>query len=145
MKLLSAAAMLAFAVPAVAAPAAKGAAAPAASRPAANRDVRCLLLANMYRKVAAAAQGRETAEQARLFYYGRISGRLSGAALTSAMEAAAKTIDPAKAGADMSGCVATVQSTATAVDAAGDKVRAAVVTPAAVAAPAVGPAKPAGN
>ncbi|WP_419825918.1 hypothetical protein [Sphingomonas sp.] len=119
---------------------AKPAARPAASAPA-NRDTRCLLLSNLYAKAAAHSEGQAAAAQARLFYLGRVSGRLSGAALTNAMTAAAKTVSPEKAGADMNACLATVQSSAASVEAAGKTVRQIVIPGASAPAnPVAGPA-----
>jgi hypothetical protein len=146
-KRLTAAALLALApgvaLAAVAPPtgaASKPAAHPAASAPA-NRDVRCLLLSNLYAKTAAHSEGQAAAAQSRLFYLGRVSGRLSGAALTTAMTAAAKTVSPEKAGVDMNACLATVQSSAASVESAGKTVRQIVLPGATMpATPAAGPA-----
>lgn len=120
----------------------------AATAPAAaNRDVRCLMLSNLFSKAAAVAQAKEAAGQSRLFYLGRVSDKYTAARLEAAMSAEAKSIDPDKAGPDMNKCLASVQAAAAAVEAAGHKAAeskapATATTPAHAAA---GPPSPAGS
>ena len=59
-----------------------------------NRDVRCLMLSNLFSKAASAAQAKEAAGQSRLFYLGRVSGKVPPAQLEAAMAMEAKTIVP---------------------------------------------------
>lgn len=111
--------------------------APAAPAKAPNRDVRCLMLSNLFAKAAPDAKGKEAAGQARLFYLGRVSSRFSQTQLESAMGAEASAIAPAKVGAEMNTCFASVRAAAAAIEAAGAKARRAdaAAAPAGTAAP----------
>lgn len=102
---------------------------PAAPAPTGNRDVHCLMLSNLFLKTAPAELAKESAGQARLFYLGRVSGKLVPAQLAPALTAEAKTLDLDHAGLDMNKCLGTVQAAQLAVEAAGKKVQAAAGPP----------------
>lgn len=110
---------------AVAAIAFAAAACPADAQTA-NRDVRCLLLSNLFSKAAPDARGKESAAQTRLFYLGRVSAKFSPTQLQTAMTTEAKTIDPNGAGPEMNKCVASVQASAAAAEAVGAKAQAGI-------------------
>lgn len=97
--------------------------------PAGSRDVRCLMLSNLFSKTGPAAQARESARQARIFYIGRVSDTFTPARLEAAMAIEARTIDPERAGPDMNKCLASVEAAAMAVEVAGHKAAAAPAGP----------------
>jgi hypothetical protein len=90
----------------------------------ANQDVRCLMLSNLFAKAAPDAQGKEAAAQSRLFYLGRVSAKVASAQLAPAMATEAKTMDAAHVGPEMNKCLANVQASVSAVEAASAKAQA---------------------
>lgn len=114
----------------------------AAPAPAArNKDVRCLMLSNLYSKASSDVRGQTAAAQNRLFYLGRVSAKVPPAQLGAAMAAETRTIDPANTSAEMNACSATLRASASTIEAAGDKaIRSLAPAGAApAAAPAAGP------
>lgn len=68
-------------------------------------DARCLLVSNVYAKVATNAGAREAARLASLFYLGRLDGRLSTPQLEAAMLAQQKGLKPNDLEGVMKGCI----------------------------------------
>jgi hypothetical protein len=103
--------------------------APTAHAPSGNRDVRCLMLSNLFTKTSPVEQAKVAASQARLFYLGRVSSKFTSAQLETAMNAEAKAIDSDHAGPDMNACLASVQAAAAAAEVAGKKAAATASGP----------------
>ena len=70
----------------------------------ANNDVKCLLASNLFAKAAKEPKARTAAEAGRLYYLGRIHGRLNAAQLKAELLAQQKTINTKNAGQIMNGC-----------------------------------------
>ena len=87
---------------ALAVPAALLAAAPANAQ--AGNDVKCLLASNLFAKAAKDPKARTAAEASKLYFLGRIHGRLNAVQLKGEMLAQQKTITPKNAGVVMNGC-----------------------------------------
>lgn len=87
---------------ALAVPVALFAAAPA--RAQAGNDVKCLLASNLFAKAAKDPKTRTAAEASKLYYLGRIHGRLNAAQLKAELLAQQKAISSKTAGAIMNGC-----------------------------------------
>ena len=77
-------------------------AAPASAQ--ANNDVRCLLASNLFAKAAKEPKARTAAEASKLYYLGRIHGRLNAQQLKSELVTQQKAITPKQAGEIMYGC-----------------------------------------
>ena len=78
------------------------AAAPANAQ--AGNDVKCLLASNLFTKAAKDPKARTAAEASKLYYLGRIHGRLNAAQLKAELLAQQKTITPKNAGVVMNAC-----------------------------------------
>jgi hypothetical protein len=70
----------------------------------ANNDVRCLLASNLFAKAAKEPKARTAAEAGKLYYLGRIHGRLSPQQLKAELVTQQKTITQKNAGDVMNGC-----------------------------------------
>lgn len=70
----------------------------------ANNDVRCLLASNLFAKAAKEPKARTAAEAGKLYYLGRIHGRLSPEQLKAQLVSQQKTITQKNAGDVMNGC-----------------------------------------
>lgn len=76
----------------------------------ANNDVRCLLASNLFAKAAKDPKARTAAEASKLYYLGRIHGRLNPAQLKAELLAQQKAITPKTAGNVMNGCARQMDS-----------------------------------
>jgi hypothetical protein len=72
-------------------------------------DARCLLLANAFANQSKEANQQKLAEDSIYFYLGRINGQPTTAQIKAALDAQAKSITDANAGALMGDCVKAVQ------------------------------------
>ena len=99
------------------------AAAPPASAPGVNKNIRCLMLSNLYAKSAKDDRGRQAAAETRLFYLGRVDDRMTDAQLEAAMLAAGKAITPDTAGAEMDKCAQLLEQRSRAMTLIGDRLR----------------------
>ena len=70
----------------------------------AGNDVKCLLASNLFAKAAKDPKTRTAAEASKLYYLGRIHGRLNAAQLKAELLAQQKAISAKTAGAIMNGC-----------------------------------------
>ena len=77
-------------------------AAPASAQ--SNNDVKCLLASNLFAKAAKDPKARTAAEASKLYFLGRIHGRMSAAQVRTEMLAQQKAINSKNAGATMNGC-----------------------------------------
>lgn len=84
------------------------AAAPASAQ--AGNDVKCLLASNLFAKAAKDPKTRTAAEASKLYYLGRIHGRLNAAQLKAELLAQQKAISAKTAGAIMNGCARQMES-----------------------------------
>ena len=87
-----------------------GGAAATAAAPAADDDVRCLLLSSGYTRLAKDDASRRGPAMTGAFYLGRLSGRLSDAALTTVLRAQGKGLLGKDAEPLMRACVARAQA-----------------------------------
>lgn len=71
-----------------------------------KEDVRCILLSGMFIKSAKDEKGQQIAKLTGAFHLGRIDARTDAKALTEALRAESKTIDPKAAGPAMDACAA---------------------------------------
>ena len=69
-----------------------------------GNDVKCLLASNLFTKAAKDPKARTAAEASKLYYLGRIHGRLNAAQLKAELLAQQKTITPKNAGVVMNAC-----------------------------------------
>ena len=76
----------------------------------AGNDVKCLLASNLFAKAAKDPKARTAAEASKLYYLGRIHGRLNAAQLKAELLAQQKGISPKTAGAIMNGCARQMES-----------------------------------
>ncbi len=83
-------------------------AAPASAQ--AGNDVKCLLASNLFAKAAKDPKARTAAEASKLYYLGRIHGRLNATQLKAELLAQQKGISPKTAGAIMNGCARQMES-----------------------------------
>ena len=67
-------------------------------------DVRCLMASNLYAKASKDPKQKLAAEATRLYYVGRIHGRLNATQLKAQLIAQQKTINPKNAGEVMNSC-----------------------------------------
>ena len=74
-----------------------------------DQDVKCLMVSNIFSQTEKDEGKRRVATTAALFYLGRVDARVAGPQLRAAMEAQAKTINPASAGPTMTECARTMQ------------------------------------
>lgn len=88
-----------------------------------NRNIRCLMLSNLYVNSAKDDQGRKAAQATRLFYLGRVDDGLTEAQLESTMLAEGKAITPATAGDEMNKCARTLEQRNAAITAIADRLR----------------------
>ena len=84
------------------------AAAPAGAQP--SNDVKCLLVSNLFTKAAKDPKARTAAEASKLYFLGRIHGRLNAAQLKAELLAQQKTITPKNAGVVMNACARQMES-----------------------------------
>jgi len=70
----------------------------------AGNDVRCLMASNLYAKASKDQKQKLAAEATRLYFVGRIHGRLNATQLKAELLAQQKTINPKNAGDVMNGC-----------------------------------------
>ena len=73
-------------------------------------DARCIVLSNAFAGQSKDANQQKIAEDTLYFYLGRISGQPTAAQMKAAMDAQAKTLTDATAGAQMGECVKAVQA-----------------------------------
>src|SRR5215212_7650085 len=73
-------------------------------------DARCIVLASAFANQSKEANQQKVAEDSLYFYLGRINGQPTAAQMKAAMDAQAKTITDASAGALMGECVKAVQA-----------------------------------
>lgn len=71
-----------------------------------NDDTRCMLLSAGYARLAKDENSRRSASMTGAFFLGRLSGRLSGAALTAAIRAQGKGLSAKQAEPAMRACAA---------------------------------------
>ena len=76
----------------------------------AGNDVQCLLASNLFAKAAKDPKARTAAEASKLYYLGRIHGRLNATQLKAELLAQQKAISPKNAGAIMNGCARQMES-----------------------------------
>jgi hypothetical protein len=74
------------------------------ARAQAGNDVRCLMASNLYAKASKDQKQKLAAEATRLYFVGRIHGRLNAIQLKAELLAQQKTINPKNAGDVMNGC-----------------------------------------
>jgi len=72
-------------------------------------EARCIILANVYAKQAKDENAQRLAEASLYFYLGRMTGQPTGPQLKAALDAQAKTLTDATAGALMGECVKPVR------------------------------------
>jgi hypothetical protein len=73
-------------------------------------DVKCLLASNLFSKAAKDPKARTAADASKLYYLGRIHGRLNATQLKAELLAQQKGISPKNAGAIMNGCARQMES-----------------------------------
>jgi hypothetical protein len=76
----------------------------------AGNDVKCLLASNLFAKAAKDPKTRTAAEASKLYYLGRIHGRLNAAQLKAELLAQQKSISAKTAGTIMNGCARQMES-----------------------------------
>jgi hypothetical protein len=72
-------------------------------------DVRCFLLSNYFARANTDAKGKEIAAQSVFFFAGRVEGRSTAEAITTAVRAQLGTIDAKTATTEMSACAGRMQ------------------------------------
>ena len=70
----------------------------------ASNDVRCLMASNLFAKASKEQKQKLAAEATRLYFVGRIHGRLNAAQLKAELLAQQKTITPKNASTVMNAC-----------------------------------------
>ena len=76
----------------------------------AGNDVKCLLASNLFAKAAKDPKTRTAAEASKLYYLGRIHGRLNAAQLKAELLAQQKSISAKSASTIMNGCARQMES-----------------------------------
>jgi hypothetical protein len=77
---------------------------PAPASAQSGNDVKCLLASNLFSKAAKETKERTAAEASKLYYLGRIHGRLNATQLKAELLAQQKAINSKNAAAIMNGC-----------------------------------------